>query len=30
MHEVLDDVHRGGFHFFAEFGEACRQDLGRD
>ena len=30
MHEVLDDVHRGGFHFFAEFGEACRQDLGLD
>ena len=30
LHEVLDDVHRGGFHFFTEFGEACRQDLGRD
>jgi hypothetical protein len=30
LHEVLDDVHLGGFHFFAEFGEACRQDLGRD
>ena len=30
LHEVLDDVHQGGFHFFAEFGEACRQDLGRD
>ena len=30
LHEVLADVHRGGFHFFAEFGEACRQDLGRD
>ena len=30
LHEVLDDVHRGGFNFFAEFGEACRQDLGRD
>jgi hypothetical protein len=29
LHEVLDDVHRGGFHFFAEFGEACRQDVGR-
>jgi hypothetical protein len=30
LHEVLDDVHRGGFHFLAEFGEACRQDLGLD
>ena len=30
LHQVLDDVHRGGFNFFAEFGEACRQDLGRD
>ena len=30
MHEVLDDVHRGGFHFLIEFGEACRQDLARD
>jgi hypothetical protein len=30
LHEVLDDVNRGGFHFFTEFGEACRQDLGRD
>jgi hypothetical protein len=30
LHEVLEDVHRGGFHFFTEFGEACRQDLGRD
>lgn len=30
MHEVLDDVHQGGFHFLIEFGEACRQDLGRD
>jgi hypothetical protein len=29
LHEVLEDVHRGGFHFFAEFGEACRQDLDR-
>jgi hypothetical protein len=26
MHEVLD-VHRGGFNFLVEFGEACRQDL---
>jgi hypothetical protein len=26
----LDDVHQGGFHFLIEFGEACRQDLGRD
>ena len=30
MHEVLDDVHRGGFNFLIEFGEACRQDLSRD
>jgi hypothetical protein len=30
MHEVLDDVHRGGFNFLIEFGEACREDLGRD
>ena len=30
LHEVLDDVHQVGFHFFTEFGEACRQDLGRD
>jgi hypothetical protein len=30
LHEVLDDIHRGGFHFFTEFGEACREDLGRD
>jgi len=30
LHEVLDDVHRGGFHFLVEFGEACRQDLDRD
>ena len=30
MHEVLDDVHRGGFNFLIEFGEACRQDLARD
>jgi hypothetical protein len=30
LHEVLDDVHHGGFHFFTEFGEACRQDLARD
>jgi hypothetical protein len=30
MHEVLDDVHRGGFNFLIEFGEACRQDLDRD
>jgi hypothetical protein len=30
MHEVLDDVHRGGFSFLLEFGEACREDLGRD
>lgn len=30
MHEVLDDVHQGGFHFLIEFGEACRQDLARD
>jgi hypothetical protein len=30
MHEVMDDVHRSGFRFFTEFGEACRQDLGRD
>lgn len=30
LHQVLDDVHRGGFNLFAEFGEACRQDLGRD
>ncbi len=29
MHEVLDDVQRGGFHFLIEFGEACRQDLAR-
>ena len=30
MHEVLDDVHRGGFNFLIEFGEACRKDLARD
>jgi hypothetical protein len=30
MHEVLDEVHRGGFNFLIEFGEACRQDLARD
>ena len=30
MHEVLDDVHRGGFNFLIEFGEACRQDLARN
>ena len=30
LHEVLEDVHQGGFHFFTEFGEACRDDLGRD
>jgi hypothetical protein len=30
MHEVLDDVQRGGFHFLIEFGEACRLDLDRD
>ena len=30
MHEVLDDVHRGGFNFLIEFGEACRRDLARD
>ena len=30
MHEVLDDVQQGGFHFLIEFGEACRQDLARD
>jgi hypothetical protein len=30
LREVLEDVHPGGFHFFAEFGEACREDLGRD
>ena len=29
MHEVLNDVQRGGFHFLIEFGEACRQDLVR-
>jgi len=30
MHEVLDDVHRGGFDFLIQFGEACREDLARD
>jgi hypothetical protein len=30
LHEVMDDLHRGGSDFLAEFGEACRQDLGRD
>jgi hypothetical protein len=30
LHEVMDDFHRGGSDFLAEFGEACRQDLGRD
>ena len=30
MHEVLDDVQRGGFEFLIEFGEACRHDLARD
>jgi len=29
LHGVLEEVHRGGFHFFTEFGEACRKDLGR-
>ena len=30
LHEVMEDFHRGGSDFFAEFGEACRQDLGLD
>jgi hypothetical protein len=30
LREVMDDFHRGGSDFFAEFGEACRQDLGLD
>ena len=30
LHEVMDDVRQGGFHFLIEFGEACRQDLARD
>ena len=30
MHEVMDDVHQGGFNFLIEFGDACRQDLGLD
>ena len=30
LHEVMDEVHRSGFDFFTEFGEVCRQDLGRD
>ena len=30
MHEVLDDVKKGGFSFLIEFGEACRQDLAHD
>ena len=30
LHEVIDDFQRGGSDFFAEFGEACRQDLGLD
>jgi len=30
LHEVLEEVHRGAFHFFTEFGVACREDLGRD
>ena len=30
LHEVMDDFHRGRSDFFAEFGEACRQDLGLD
>ena len=30
LHEVMDHFHRGGSDFFAEFGEACRQDLGLD
>lgn len=30
LHEVMDDFHRAGSDFFAEFGEACRQDLGLD
>jgi hypothetical protein len=30
LHEVMEDFHRGGSDFLAEFGEACRQDLGRD
>jgi hypothetical protein len=25
LHEGLDYVHRGGFHFLNEFGEACRR-----
>ena len=30
LHEVMDDFHGAGSDFFAEFGEACRQDLGLD
>jgi hypothetical protein len=30
LHEVMADFHGGGSDFFAEFGEACRQDLGLD
>jgi len=30
LHEVMDDFHQGGSDFLAEFGEACRQDLGLD
>ena len=29
LHEIMD-LRRGGSDFFAEFGEACRQDLGLD
>jgi hypothetical protein len=30
LHEVMADFNRGGSDFFAEFGEACRRDLGLD
>ena len=30
LREVIDDFQGGGSDFFAEFGEACRQDLGLD
>ena len=30
LRDVIDDFQGGGSDFFAEFGEACRQDLGLD
>jgi uncharacterized membrane protein YccC len=30
LHEALHSVKQGGLEFFAEFGEACREDLARE